>query len=88
MHLLADENFPGEAVSALRMHGHDVGELAFHFGLPSSSGIILFRISMSSPDHVANIAVTAIDSRSDWAGHFAVIEEHRIRLTRLPETKH
>ena len=76
MRILADENFPGDAVAALRDQGHDVlwvradapgitdrevlslaqaegrivitfdkdfGELAFRFGLPASSGIVLFR---------------------------------------------
>ncbi len=121
MRLLANENFPEVAVSALRERGHDVfwvrteapgsadrdilelaqrekrilvtfdkdfGELAFRFGLPASSGIILFRISMSSPDYVARVAVAALDGQIEWEDHFAVIEEHQIRLTRLPRTKH
>ena len=93
MLLLANENFPGVAVTALRQLGNDVawiredspgltdiqvldranrdsrilitfdkdfGELAFRYGLPASCGIILFRISMSSPEQVANLAVAAL----------------------------
>lgn len=117
MRLPANENFPGDAVEALREHGHDVlwvrtdcpgisdgevlsraqtedrilltfdkdfGELAFRHGLPSSAGVILFRIVPRSPGWIAKISVAALESRSDWAGHFSVIEEHRIRMTPLP----
>jgi len=117
MRILANENFPGEAVDTLRLHGHDVawvrtdapgssdqqvlkwartddrilitfdkdfGELAFRSRLPASSGIILFRISPPSSAHVARVATTALNSRTDWVGHFAVVEDTRIRMTPLP----
>jgi len=117
MRILANENFPGEAIAALRARGHDVawvrtdapgssdvqvleraqrehrivvtfdkdfGELAFHSRLPSSNGIILFRTSAPSSAHVARAAVAALESRTDWAGHFAVVEDNRIRMTPLP----
>ncbi len=117
MRILANENFPGDAVTALRQRGHDVawvrtdspgisdvevleraqrenrivvtfdkdfGELAFRLKLPALSGIILFRISMRSSAYVARATVAALESRNDWADHFAVVEEHRIRLTPLP----
>lgn len=117
MRLLANENFPGDAVAALRDQGHDVvwmltaapgsddqavlaraqsegrilptfdkdfSELAFRAHLPSASGIILFRISTPSAEHVARVAVAALATRADWAGHFTVIEDHRIRMTPLP----
>jgi len=117
MHILADENFPGDAVTALRARGHDIvwvrsdapgssdpqvlahaqaedrilvtfdkdfGELAFRSGLPASSGIVLFRISVPSSSYVAQGAVAALESRTDWAGHFAVIEDDRIRMIPLP----
>jgi predicted nuclease of predicted toxin-antitoxin system len=63
----------------------DFGELAFRSKLPATCGIILFRISMSSPDYVARAAVAALDSQTDWAGNFAVIEDRRIRVTPLPK---
>lgn len=117
MRLLADENFPGDAVESLQQAGHDVvwiratapgvsdpdvlaraqsderilltfdkdfGELAFRAGLPASSGIILFRISVPSGAHVARVAVAILGNRSDWAGHFSVVEDRRIRMTPLP----
>ena len=118
MRILANENFPGDAIAVLRERGHDVawihsdapgssdvevlaraqtedrilitfdkdfGELAFRSRLPASSGVVLFRVSMPSPSSVARIAVVALESRTDWAGHFAVIEDDRIRITPLPQ---
>lgn len=117
MRLLANENFPLDAVEALRAEGHDVawiredargsndeevlargqkeerilmtfdkdfGELAFRSKLPAGSGVILFRITMSSSEHIAQVAVQAIASRTDWAGHFSVVEDNKIRMTLLP----
>ena len=117
MKLLANENFPKEAVEALRKDGHDViwvrtespgisdrkvlahaeaenrivvtfdkdfGELAFRSGLRISCGVILFRITPRSPGLVANFAVKAFGARTDWAGHFSVVEEHRVRMIPLP----
>lgn len=118
MRLLANENFPGDAVTALRQVGNDIvwireslpgcsdiqvleraqaeerllitfdkdfGELAFRHGLPASCGIILFRISTPSAEYIARLAVAAIEQRDDWAGHFSVIEDARIRMTPLPK---
>ena len=112
--ILANENFPGDAVNALRSRGHDVswvrtdapgmsdedvllqaisesrilitfdkdfGELAFRRKLPATSGVVLFRVRPSSPSSIATLAVHALESRSDWAGHFSVIEENRVRMT-------
>ncbi len=116
MRILANENFPGDAVRALRNVGYDIlwireespgiidsevlnraqqesrvlvtfdkdfGELAFRLRLPAIHGIILFRISTPSSSYVAKKAVEVISMRSDWKGHFSVIEDHRIRMIRL-----
>ena len=117
MRILANENFPGDAVIALRQHGHDVawvrtdapgssdwqvlrfaqaeggvlitfdkdfGELAFRRGLPADCGVILFRLVPQIPAEAATIAVAAIKSQVNWAGHFSVVTRHRIRMTALP----
>ena len=47
--------------------------------------VILFRIAAPSPEAVARVAVQALTSHSDWAGHFAVVEDDHIRLTPLPK---
>ncbi|MBI5296999.1 MAG: DUF5615 family PIN-like protein [Chloroflexi bacterium] len=116
MRLLANENFPLDAVQALRTNGHDVawiredargsaddkvliraqeekrilitfdkdfGELAFRSKLPADCGIILFRITPVSSTYIAQVAVQALASRKDWAGHFSVVEDQRIRMTSL-----
>ncbi|MDF5718855.1 MAG: DUF5615 family PIN-like protein [Rhizonema sp. NSF051] len=113
MRFLANENFPADAVEALRDQDHDVtwirtdapgitdvevlnqaqsderilltfdkdfGELAFRSHLPATCGIILFRIKAPSGKIVAQKVVSAIASRTDWRGHFSVIEYDRIRM--------
>jgi predicted nuclease of predicted toxin-antitoxin system len=62
----------------------DFGELAFRRGLAASVGVVLFRITLPSPDHAVRVAVAAFASRTDWAGQFAVVEDDRIRLRALP----
>jgi predicted nuclease of predicted toxin-antitoxin system len=118
MRLLANENFPLDAVEALREDGHDVGwiredshgasdekvlqraqeenrivitfdkdfgELAFRSKLPAQSGVILFRITPKSSQYIAQAAVQALASRDNWAGHFSVVEDNRIRMTSLSQ---
>ena len=100
MRLLANENFPGAAVAALRNEGHDVLWIRtecpgatdqnvlqiapFRSRLPSQLGIVLFRLTPSSPDYISRVALAALNSASEWRGHFAVVEENRIRITPLP----
>ena len=117
MRFLANENFPLDAVEALRAAGHDVawirdespgiadpvvlaravaearllvtfdmdfGDLAFQSGLPTGSGIILFRLRASSSADLAWQIASAVAQRQDWAGHFAVVEPGKIRLRPLP----
>jgi len=119
MRFLANENFPYDAVSALRSAGYDVawvltdnpgssdrnvlrranaegrilltfdkdfGELAFREGLSSECGIILFRIPKSSSAEIAGTVLSVLSSRSDWAGHFSVIETNRIRMRITPQS--
>ena len=62
----------------------DCGELAFRFGLSASSGVILFRLSGSSPELDNARAMTALESDHDWTGHFAVVTDSRIRMRPLP----
>ncbi|MDP2156629.1 MAG: DUF5615 family PIN-like protein [Nitrospirota bacterium] len=78
-----DEDILTRAVAEERIlitFDKDFGELAFHAHLPSKCGIILFRIPTPSSSFVSNTVIAAIEARSDWAGHFAVVEEHRIRM--------
>jgi predicted nuclease of predicted toxin-antitoxin system len=61
----------------------DFGELTYRSKPRSSCGIILFRIPLRSADYIAKMIAEVLDSRSDWPGHFAVVEPGRIRLREL-----
>jgi predicted nuclease of predicted toxin-antitoxin system len=61
----------------------DFGELAFRQELPASNGIILLRISTPGPTYTTSLIVAALQSRSNWAGYFSVVENDRIRMTPL-----
>lgn len=64
----------------------DFGELAFRWGLPATSGIILLRLLASSPTQLQQTVLAALGSREekDWIGMFSVVEAGRIRVTPLP----
>jgi predicted nuclease of predicted toxin-antitoxin system len=116
MRFLANENFPGRAVTALAESGHDVvwvrvaapgmsdpdvlawaardqrilltfdkdfGELARASALPSTCGVVLFRVPMPNPGDIGSRLSNLVTSRGDWAGHFSVIEPGRIRMRAL-----
>jgi len=62
----------------------DFGERAFQLGLPASCGIVLFRLQASSSAALAVLVVAGLQSRTDWAGQFSVVEPGRIRMRPLP----
>jgi predicted nuclease of predicted toxin-antitoxin system len=61
----------------------DFGELAWRAGLPTSTGIVLFRLPMPAAAEVGTILAARISERADWAGHFTVIEPGRVRMRAL-----
>lgn len=61
----------------------DFGELTFNLKFSALSGIILFRISPSSPTQIVNFIITTLLSRNDWSGHFSVVEFDKIRMKPL-----
>jgi predicted nuclease of predicted toxin-antitoxin system len=58
----------------------DFGELAWRANLPASAGVVLFRLPMPAAAEVGAVLVARIAERTDWAGHFTVIEPGRIRM--------
>ena len=64
-------------------HDKDFGELAFRAHLPASCGVILIRLSGSEPETDNRRMLEALESRTDWAGHFSVVTEDRIRMRPL-----
>jgi Domain of unknown function (DUF5615) len=93
--LWAKENLRGQADRVLLAQAQtdqrvtvtcdpDFGELAFHFGLPASCGVVLLRIPWTDPIADNAFAVAMLTSRDDWTGVFAVVERDRIRIRPLP----
>ena len=62
----------------------DFGELAFRSGLPAQCGIVLIRLDWADPDADNHAVATALASRNNWAGVFAVVERDRVRIRPLP----
>ncbi len=65
-------------------HDKDFGELAFHSNLPASCGVVLFRLAGADPGADNQRILEALESRTDWVGHFSVVTEDRIRMRSLP----
>lgn len=61
----------------------DFGELAVKDNLCPSAGIILFRLPLKNPARIAKYILDILKSRTDWEGHFSVVEEKRIRMRPL-----
>jgi predicted nuclease of predicted toxin-antitoxin system len=62
----------------------DFGELAWRNGLSPECGIVLIRVRLRTAIAAAHL-VDRILERSDWFGHFSVIEDARVRMRPLPE---
>lgn len=58
----------------------DFGELAFHEGLPSSSGVMLFRLPGYGPARLAKTILAAVKAVENPSGLFTVVEPSRIRM--------
>jgi predicted nuclease of predicted toxin-antitoxin system len=58
----------------------DFGELARQEVDHSPPGVILVRLPMRPPAEMAAYLAATLDSRSDWLGHFSVLEPGRIRM--------
>lgn len=62
----------------------DFGELAFHQGLSSKSGVVLLRLKLHAPDYVLQHVLGHFEHCENWLGHFVVISEFKIRIRPLP----
>jgi len=68
-------------------HDKDFGALAFRWELPVVSGVILFRLSGDNPDADNQRILDVLEEHVNWAGHFRVITDDRIRVRSLPRPK-
>ena len=64
----------------------DFGELAFGRDLAARCGVVLFRMKISNARTGSMRIVDILESRSDWAAHFSVVEDDRIRMRPLSQT--
>ena len=63
----------------------DFGELVFRRGKSASPGVVLFRLRKPSPAFLAMRVAQVLESTTEWEGHYAVVDEHSIRLRPLPK---
>lgn len=64
--------------------GH-FGRLVFRNRQKAPYGVILFRIQDQKPSDRAQTIVTALESRTNWQGHFSVVKDaNDIRMRPLP----
>lgn len=68
----------------LTFNNEDFGELVFRDKQKAPFGVILFRVLQDAPDRIQTI-VEALESRTDWVGHFSVVDTNNIRRHPLPD---
>ena len=62
----------------------DFGELAFRLRLPSTCGVVLFRITGRGRQQDVQLVIDTLQSRQDWSGHFWTVTDDNIRQRPLP----
>jgi len=63
----------------------DFGDLVYLVGRPASCGIVLFRIARVPAAERPAFIANALTARTDWPGHFSVVDERNIRSRVLPD---
>jgi predicted nuclease of predicted toxin-antitoxin system len=61
----------------------DFGELAKDSLLRNACGVVLLRVPPPAPQRAARVIADLILARTDWVGHFSVIEPGRVRMRPL-----
>ena len=64
---------------------NDFEEMVNSGRMEAPFGVVLFRLSQNLPDR-ERIMVEKLESRSDWTGHFSVIDETGIHMRSLTST--
>jgi len=62
----------------------DFGEMVFRLGKTGSTGILLLRPRLRSPEIVTAFVTTVMSQPIEWAGHFTVAREGSLRVVPLP----
>ena len=76
--------YAGRENRIILTYDKDFGELVVKDNPCPSAGIILFRLPSKNPALIAEYLLDILKSRTDWEGHFSVVEEKRIRMRPLP----
>jgi predicted nuclease of predicted toxin-antitoxin system len=63
----------------------DFGEIAAHASPSLQCGVVLLRLIFQPTAEAAARLANIIGSRSDWAGHFSVVEPGRVRMRLMHE---
>ena len=71
----------GEASRVLLTLDKDFGDLIFNQNRPPAGGVILLR---GRPQHLLRILLDLLSDPGGIEGHFTVVEQTRVRRTRLP----
>jgi predicted nuclease of predicted toxin-antitoxin system len=87
---LADPLVLARAVSEERIlvtFDKDFGELAFRSRLSPACAVVLFRITQQGREPDTRRVLETLLSRTDWAGAFWTVTDHRIRRRQLPQIR-
>jgi hypothetical protein len=44
----------------------------------------LFRVTAPTSEFIARLVISALQTDTEWTGHFAVVEKNRIRIRPIP----
>ena len=58
----------------------DFGELAWRMKPAGNFGVVLFRIPTPKAAEAGDALARLVMSRTDWSGHFSVVEPGRLRM--------
>ena len=65
----------------------DFGELAFRMGLPSTCGVVLFRLEGIPAKEQSEFAYRTLISGLEWSGRFSVVTPKKVRRVVLLKRK-
>jgi predicted nuclease of predicted toxin-antitoxin system len=69
-----------EVGSIILTFDKDFGELAWRVKAAGDFGVLLFRIPTPKAAEAGETLARHVLSRTDWAGHFSVVEPGRLRM--------
>lgn len=68
----------------LLMFDKDFGELAFRRGKRGSTGVLLLRPRLRSPEHLSRLVLSVLAQHLPWEGNCCVVREGKVRILPMP----